>query len=145
MAEVLSWVQDAPLVAEEVERRVRRSGAGAVLTFSGVVRDNFDGRSVVALEYESYAEMAVREMEKLRTEALNQWPKARLAMAHRVGRLDVGEPSVIISASAPHRDTVYRVSRFAIDALKKRVPIWKKECFADGSVWKANQCGDPVS
>ena len=129
-----------PIDAQAVEATVHHPGAGAVLTFSGVTRDNFDGRSVTGLHYDAYVEMAESEMAALRDQVTARWPGARVAMVHRIGALTVGEVSVVISVSAPHRDEAYQASRFAIDELKAKVPIWKKEHYADGNAdWKANK------
>jgi len=122
-----------------VENAVRHSGAGAVLTFRGDTRQDFDGRQVVRLEYEAYPEMAIAQMAAIGEEVAQRWPGARLAMVHRVGLVPVGETSVVITVTAPHRDECYAASRFAIDTLKAQVPIWKKEVYADGSTWKENQ------
>ena len=133
---------DQAIDARAVADAVRHEGAGAVLVFSGDTRDSFDGRAVVRLEYEAYAEMAVPEMARIRDQMAEQWPGVRVAMVHRTGVVPSGETSVVIAVSAPHRDAAYAASRFAIDALKARVPIWKKEVYADGSTWKANEaCG----
>ncbi|MDP6934658.1 MAG: molybdenum cofactor biosynthesis protein MoaE [Myxococcota bacterium] len=122
-----------------VEDAVIWPGAGAVLTFSGVARDHFDGRTVVKLEYQAYREMALTEMARIRDEAVERWPGIRVALAHRTGPVAIREASVIISVAAPHRDEAYQASRFLIDTLKARVPIWKKEIYQDGSSWKENQ------
>ena len=123
-----------------VEAAVARPEAGAVLTFSGVTRNNFAHRTVTGLRYEAYEPMALAEMASIRDEVLARWPGARVAMVHRIGQVDVGETSVVIAVSTPHRDACYAASRFAIDALKSRVPIWKKEQYADGAdAWKENQ------
>lgn len=127
-----------PIDPRQVEHAVAWPGAGAVLTFVGVARDDFEGRRVLALEYEAYAEMAVPVMEAIRAEAEARWPGVRVAMVHRTGRLEIGEASVVISVAAPHRAEAYEASRYAIDALKARVPVWKKEIYADGAAWKAN-------
>jgi molybdopterin synthase catalytic subunit len=133
-------ITEHPIDRSAVEQAVRHPGAGAVLTFSGVTRDNFGGRPVTGLRYEAYAEMATAEMARLRDEICARWPGVQVAMVHRIGALAVGEASVIISASSPHRDEAYQASRYAIDALKVRVPIWKKEHYADGMAdWKANK------
>ena len=124
-----------------VENAVRHSGAGAVLTFRGDTREDFDGRRVVRLEYEAYPEMAVPQMEAIGRAVAERWPSARVAMAHRLGVVPVGETSVVISVTAPHRDACYAASRFAIDTLKSQVPIWKKEVYEDGSIWRDNQEG----
>lgn len=131
-------ITDQPLDPRAVEAAVAWPGAGAVLTFSGVTRDHFEGRAVVGLEYEAYAEMAVPVMEQIAQEVGRQWPGARVAMVHRTGPVALGEASVVISVATPHRGAAYAASRYAIDALKARVPVWKKERYADGAVWKEN-------
>jgi len=122
-----------------VENAVRHSKAGAVLTFRGDTREDFEGRRVVRLEYEAYAEMAVSQMQAIGAQVAQRWPGARVAMVHRLGVVPVGETSVVISVTAPHRDACYAASRYAIDALKSAVPIWKKEVYEDGSTWKQNK------
>jgi molybdopterin synthase catalytic subunit len=124
-----------PLDARLLEERVAWPGAGAILTFAGVGRDEFGGRRVRGLQYEAYAEMAVPAMREVAEEVERRWPGVRVAMAHRTGSVGIGEASVIIAVSAPHREEAYQASRAAIDALKARVPIWKKELYADGSAW----------
>jgi len=122
-----------------VENAVRHSKAGAVLTFRGDTREDFEGRRVVRLEYEAYADMAVSQMQEIGAQVAQRWPGARVAMVHRLGVVPVGETSVVISVTAPHRDACYAASRYAIDALKSAVPIWKKEVYEDGSTWKQNK------
>lgn len=118
-----------------VTASVSRPGAGAIVTFHGVVRDHNLGRDVRYLEYEAYPEMAREEMTRVACEAESRWPEARVAIVHRTGRLEIGEASVVIAASAPHRAQAFAASRFAIDELKETVPIWKKEVWSDGSAW----------
>lgn len=120
-----------------VRRAVDDPGHGAILVFEGVGRDNFDGRGVVGLDYEAYAEMAVPAMEAIAAECATKFG-ARVAMVHRTGRVEIGEPSVVIAVGTAHRAEAYAASRYAIDELKLRVPVWKKELYADGSAWKAN-------
>ncbi len=127
-----------PIDVVPIRNAVWRAEAGAVILFEGVTRNHHQGREVVRLEYEAYPGMAEAEMTKIASQIQQEWPDARVAMVHRVGIVPIGEASVVIATSAPHRDVAYRASRFAIDALKKTVPIWKKEVYADGSVWKAN-------
>lgn len=129
---------DSPLEPRLVEQAVVRPDAGAVLTFVGVTRNHFEGRTVLELEYEAYPELALPVMQAIADEAAERWPGARVAMVHRTGSVPVGEASVVISVSTPHRGDCYAASRFAIDALKARVPVWKKERYADGAVWKEN-------
>ena len=122
-----------------VRNAVQRPKAGATIVFEGVTRNHHNGRTVERLEYEAYAGMAEAEMAKIGQAVQERWPEARTAIVHRVGLVPVGEVSVVIATSAPHRDTAYAASRFAIDTLKKTVPIWKREVYEDGSVWKANE------
>jgi molybdopterin synthase catalytic subunit len=114
---------------------VAHKGAGAICTFTGVVRDNSRGRSVTHLEYEAYAEMATAEMRRIAGEIAERWPEARVAMAHRTGRLEIGEASVVVSVSCPHRAEAIDACRWGIDRLKESVPIWKKEHAPDGTFW----------
>ncbi|MAY79815.1 MAG: molybdenum cofactor biosynthesis protein MoaE [Deltaproteobacteria bacterium] len=132
---------DEKLKVQPLVDWVRRDEAGAVIVFEGVTRNHHDGRGVVHLEYEAYGGMAEAEMTRILNAAHEQWPDVQIAMAHRVGVVGVGDASVVIAVSAPHRDTAYAASRFSIDSLKASVPIWKKEVYADGSVWKANSEG----
>lgn len=111
---------------------------GAQLLFVGVTRAHFDGRPVVQLEYEAYAPLAEAELAAIVAECEATWPGARVVMVHRLGVVPLGEASVVIAVSSPHRDAAYAASRYAIEALKARVPIWKKEVYTDGSAWKAN-------
>ena len=132
---------DQRLNVQNLVDAVKRDEAGAVILFEGVTRNHHDGRGVVRLEYEAYPGMAEAEMGRISEAVRERWPDARVAMAHRIGVVGVGEASVAIVVSAPHRDTAYAASRFSIDSLKASVPIWKKEVYADGSVWKANSEG----
>ena len=132
---VLFELTNDPLDARRLEANVTHSGAGAICTFTGVVRDNSRGRSVTHLEYEAYAEMATAEMRKIAEEIAARWPEARVAMAHRTGRLEIGEASVVVSVSCPHRAEAIDACRWGIDRLKESVPIWKKEHASDGTHW----------
>ena len=128
-------VRTTPIAVAEVEAAVRHGGAGAVCSFTGAVRDQTKGVSVEALEYESYQSMAEKYLAKIGAEVSERWPKARIAILHRVGRLEVGEASVVIAVASPHRADAFEGCRHAIERLKEDVPIWKKEIRADGSVW----------
>jgi molybdopterin synthase catalytic subunit len=128
-------ISEHPLDPDEVARRVAGPERGGVVTFVGAVRDHARGHSIRFLEYEAYAPMAEREMERIASEAAERWPGVRVAMAHRVGHLEVGEAAVVIVAAAPHRAEAFEACRFAIDTLKERVPIWKKEVAKDGAYW----------
>ncbi|MCB9682054.1 MAG: molybdenum cofactor biosynthesis protein MoaE [Alphaproteobacteria bacterium] len=127
-----------PIDPRALEDAVAHPGAGAVLTFLGVTRDRFEGRAVVRLEYEAYETMALAQLAEIVAEVASQWPGARAAIVHRLGVVPLGETSVAIVVATPHRDAAYAASRHAIEALKARVPIWKKEIYEDGSAWKAN-------
>ena len=131
-------LQATPIDAALVEASVIRPEAGAVLCFLGTTRNHFGGREVVRLEYEAYEPMAVSEMQAIADESREKWPDAAVSMVHRVGEVPIGEASVVIAVSAPHRDAAYAASRFAIDRLKETVPIWKKEIYRDGATWKEN-------
>lgn len=130
-------IVDGPIDVAAVRRAVDDPAFGAVLVFEGVGRDDFEGRRVLRLSYEAFAEMAVPVMERIAAEVRERWP-ARVAMVHRTGEVAIGEASVVIAVGAPHRAECYEASRYAIDALKARVPVWKKEIYEDGSAWKAN-------
>jgi molybdopterin synthase catalytic subunit len=134
-AGVLFELTSQPLDARRMETAVAHKGAGAICTFTGVVRDSSRGRSVTHLEYEAYAEMATAQMRRIAGEIEEKWPEVRVAMAHRTGRLEVGEPSVVVSVSSPHRAEAIAACKWGIDRLKESVPVWKKEHAADGSYW----------
>lgn len=131
-------LNDGVLDESAVRAAVSRPGAGAILVFHGVTRDNFAGRGVRRLEYEAYPEMAIAQMRAIADEASERWTGVRVAMSHRTGVVPVEEASVLIAVSSPHRGDAYEASRFCIDTLKARVPIWKREIYDDGSAWKAN-------
>ena len=132
---VLFELTTDPLDPRRLEAAVAHKGAGAISTFIGVVRDTSRGRSVTHLEYEAYGEMATAEMRKIAGEIAEKWPEARVAMAHRTGWLEIGEASVVVSVSCPHRAEAIDACRWGIDRLKESVPIWKKEYAADGTYW----------
>jgi molybdopterin synthase catalytic subunit len=108
---------------------------GALALFVGVVRNENAGRSVLHLEYEAYEEMAIAEMERIEAEARRLWPVTDVRIVHRLGRMQIGDASVAVAVASPHRTEAFEACRFAIDTLKRTVPIWKKEFYADGAVW----------
>ncbi len=108
---------------------------GAVCLFVGVVRDHNDGRRVRHLEYEAYEEMALPLLAEIEADVRRRWPVSEVRLEHRLGRLEIGEASVAVAVSSPHRAEAFAACRHAIDTLKQRVPIWKKEFYADGSAW----------
>ncbi|HCU11487.1 MAG TPA: molybdopterin converting factor subunit 1, partial [Gemmatimonadetes bacterium] len=118
-AGILFELTSRPLDARRMEAAVAHKGAGAICTFTGVVRDTSRGRSVTHLEYEAYAEMATSQMRKIADEIAEKWPEARVAMAHRTGRLEIGEPSVVVSVSSPHRAEAIAACKWGIDRLKE--------------------------
>jgi molybdopterin synthase catalytic subunit/molybdopterin converting factor small subunit len=132
------WIEVTaePLSERALSDAVAEPGAGAVALFSGVVREHTGGRRVKFLEYEAHAPMAVAKMREIAGELRARWPGLRrIAMVHRIGRLEIGESSVMIAVSSPHRREAFEACRFAIDTLKEAVPVWKKEYFEDGEVW----------
>jgi len=112
---------------------VRRPGCGAVVTFLGTVRDLTDGKTTTALDYDAYPEMAEKKMAQIEADARQQWPVGDILLVHRLGHLEVGEVSVAVAVSCPHRAQAFDACRFAIDRLKEIVPIWKKENWSDGA------------
>ena len=128
-------VVDEPLRIEPLAALVEDAGAGAIITFAGVVRDNSRGRRVEWLEYEAYAPAAEKMLARIGDEMASRWPVLRSAIWHRVGRLGVGETSVVIALSVPHRQEGFAACAYAIERLKEIVPIWKKERYGDGDIW----------
>ncbi|PYQ52971.1 MAG: molybdenum cofactor biosynthesis protein MoaE [Acidobacteria bacterium] len=117
---------------------------GGVCVFLGVVRDQSGGRAVRHLEYEAYEEMALPMMEEIAREARGRWPVTEVRIVHGLGRLEIGETSVAVAVTAPHRGAAFEACRYAIDTLKATVPIWKKEFYADGAVWLEGPGTAPV-
>lgn len=131
---------DKPLDLGSLYESVLSPECGAVVVFSGVVRDHADGRTgVVSLTYEAYGEMASAKMHEITAEARRRYPTVgRIAIAHRVGELGVTESSVVVAVSAPHRPEAFDAARYCIDAVKESVPIWKKERWEGGDDWGTN-------
>jgi len=128
-------ITEEPLDPRETERAVADPAAGAIVTFTGVVRDNGRGRAVSALDYEAYAPAAEKMLARVAGEIEERWGLKRVAIIHRIGLLPVGEASVVISVSSPHREAAFEAALYAIERLKEIVPIWKKEHYEDGAVW----------
>ena len=124
-----------PIDRAALTQHVRAGKDGAIVAFDGFVRNESRGRATSYLEYEAYEPMAVVKMKEIVAQIHEKFRIHRMAMVHRLGRLDIGETSVFIAVSAPHRGAAFDACRYAIDSLKKTVPIWKKEYFADGAVW----------
>jgi MoaE-MoaD fusion protein len=124
-----------PIDAASLAAQVKQGEDGAVVVFDGIVRNHTRGRRTLFLVYEAYEEMALRQMKTLAEEAVAVHGVRQVAMVHRLGRLEVGETSILIAASSAHRAQAFEACRWLIDTLKKTVPIWKKEHFEDGAVW----------
>src|SRR6202007_93726 len=124
-----------PIQTQATVQGLRRGEDGAVLAFEGVVRNQTRGRKTMYLEYEAYEEMALAQLEKLAAEALEKFQVRDVAIVHRLGRLEIGETSVLIAVASAHRAAAFEACRWLIDTLKTPVPIWKKEFFEDGAVW----------
>ena len=126
---------DKIIDADALIRHVRTGADGAIVIFDGCVRNQSHGRRTLYLDYEAYESMALAKMREIGVQLHEKYCIHRVAMVHRLGRLEIGETSVFIAVSAPHRAAAFDACRFAIDTLKRTVPIWKKEYFADGAVW----------
>lgn len=137
-------VTDKPIDLDELVRYVTDPAAGAIVPFIGTTRDNNEGRKVIALDYEAYPEMAEKELARIGADAAKRWPICKMAIVHRLGPVQIGEASVIIAVSSAHRDAAFAASRFAIEEIKKTVPIWKKEVFEGGEIWIGTQTGQPL-
>jgi len=129
------WISETPITQAMVEEKVRGAGCGAIVSFLGTVRDVSRGKRIQRLEYEAYPGMAEKKMSEIGEAIVARWPGARVAIAHRVGMLAIGEVAVAIAVSAPHRAEAFEACRYAIDRLKQTVPIWKKEFTVDGDYW----------
>jgi molybdopterin synthase catalytic subunit len=121
--------------ADRIIAEAKRGEDGAVVVFDGIVRNHTLGRRTLYLDYEAYEEMAVRQMRELAAKARDRFGVRQVTMVHRLGRLEIGETSVLIVVSSAHRSAAFEACRWLIDTLKQTVPIWKKETFADGAVW----------
>jgi len=128
-------ISELPLDEAEVAARVEGPDAGGVVSFIGRVRNHARGQTIEHLEYEAYPAMAEKEMEKIVDEAAEKWPGTRVAIAHRIGRLEIGDAAVIVIAASAHRGEAFDACEFAIDTLKVTVPIWKREVATDGAYW----------
>ncbi len=124
-----------PIATQFVVAALKRPEDGAAVVFEGVVRDNTRGRRTLYLDYEAYEPMALKQMESLATEARERFAVRGISIIHRLGRLEIGETSVLIVVASAHRGAAFEACRWIIDTLKKKVPIWKKEYFEDGAVW----------
>ena len=138
---ILCKLTQSSIDMQELTDFVADPGAGATTTFVGTTRNTNDGRQVVRLEYECYPGMAEKEMVKVAAEALARWPIKKIAIMHRLGRVDIGEASVAIAVSSGHRHAAFEACHYAINQLKETVPIWKKELYEGGELWIGSQTG----
>ncbi|GAA0893430.1 molybdenum cofactor biosynthesis protein MoaE [Fulvivirga kasyanovii] len=128
-------ITEHPLNPDDITSTVFSNEAGAVNVFIGTVRATTQDKKVVRLEFETYLNMAIKEIEKIIEAMKNKWPVHHVVVHHRIGTLTVGEIAVVIAVSSPHRKEAFAACQYAIDTLKETVPIWKKEIFEDGEVW----------
>ena len=135
MAEDVFLLVREPIRSRELVESLKAPEDGAVVVFDGFVRNNFKGRQTLYLEYEAYEPMAYAKMRAIGGEVRAKFSIHRIAMVHRLGRLEIGETSVLIAISSAHRSAAFDACRYAIDTLKRTVPIWKKEFFVGGAVW----------
>ncbi len=124
-----------PICLEALVEQLRQPEDGAIVVFDGIVRNNTRGRRTLYLEYEAYEPMALKKMKEIAESVKQKWNINRIGIVHRLGRLEIGEASVVIAITSAHRGIAFEACRFTIDTLKKIVPIWKKEFFEDGEVW----------
>ena len=122
---------------EKITAKVRRDTNGAVVTFLGTTRDNFEGKTVLTLEYEAFDEMALKKLEEVRREIMAEFGLEQLAISHRIGTVGIGEISLVVAVGSPHRKEAFYACHKAVDRIKEVVPIWKKEVYQDGSRWVA--------
>jgi len=137
----MAFLSQSALDLAALIARVESPGYGGIASFLGHVRDHHDGRAVSRLEYSAYDPMAERECQRIVAEAEARWP-VRIALQHRLGKLEIGDAAVAIAAAGAHRDEAFAACRFAIEEVKRRVPIWKKEFYRDGTVdWVSGAAG----
>lgn len=133
-----------PLVAAlEAARQARGEGCGAVCTFVGLVRATHQGRRVRFLEYEAHAPLAEKMFARIEAEAAAEWPDSLLAIHHRVGRLAIGDASIVVAAASAHRAEAFQACRYAIERVKQIAPVWKHEFFVDGEAWVEGPLANP--
>ena len=128
-----------PIDISSLRARLLTGESGAVVIFDGVARNNTKGRRTLYLEYEGYTEMALKTMAQISSEVHEKWPINRVGIIHRLGRIEISESSVVVVVTSAHRRVAFEACHYAIDRLKKIVPIWKKEYFEDGEVWVENE------
>jgi molybdopterin synthase catalytic subunit len=132
-------ISKEPLDTQSIIDKVVQREAGAITTFIGTVRELTAGKKTLYLIYEAYESMAVKKLEQIGHEIEERWPGAKVAISHRVGKLEITDIAVVIAVSTPHRADAYEANRYAIERIKEIVPIWKKEHWEDGEEWIGNQ------
>ena len=139
---MMAYLTHAPISVDSLLREVQSPARGGTCVFLGTVRTDDD---VTAIEYSAYDAMAIGEIERILAEAHDRWSDAGVTLQHRLGTIPVGEASIAIVAAAPHRDAAFGACRYVIEAVKKRLPVWKKEIHADGTVAWVDPSGKPVA
>lgn len=137
-------VTDQPLDVAAISGSLAERGDGAVTVFVGLVRHHNAGRQVLWLEYETYPALALKAFEQIAAEAAATWTDARLAISHRIGRIEIGDASVVIAAASPHRAEAFAACRYAIERVKQIAPVWKHEHFVGGETWIEGATADPA-
>lgn len=132
-------ITSEPIIIQEIVDKVVDRDAGAINTFIGTVRETTKDKKTLYLIYEAYESMAVKKLEQIGREIEERWPKTKIAITHRVGKLEITDIAVVIAVSTPHRADSYEASRYAIERIKEIVPIWKKEHWEDGTLWMGDQ------
>ncbi|MBS2969178.1 molybdenum cofactor biosynthesis protein MoaE [Metabacillus sp. KIGAM252] len=139
MKETLFSITDEPIRTEKLIQMVTRREAGAITTFIGTVRELTNGKKTLYLEYQAYEPMAVKMLSQIGEEVIQKWPDAKMAITHRIGRLEISDIAVVIAVSSAHRKAAYEANEYAIERIKQIVPIWKKEFWEDGTMWVGDQ------
>lgn len=139
MNDKLFYLTDKSISIEEMAKKVFCPNAGAVTTFIGTVREFTKGKRTLFLEYASYVSMAEKKLAQIGDEIIEKWPEAKVAIAHRIGRLEISDIAVVIAVSTPHRNDAYEANQYAIERIKQIVPIWKKEHWENGEMWIGDQ------
>lgn len=124
---------------------VRQDSNGAVVTFLGTTRRSSHGREVLFLDYEAYEPMAMQELQRIATEVTSMWNINDIAIVHRIGRIEIGDISLVVATASPHRKEAFEACHYVVDRIKETVPIWKKEVFKDGEVWVGCQSDHNIS
>lgn len=137
--EKMFWLTEKPISVTEVMDKVVRRDAGAISTFTGIVREFTKGKKTLYLEYQAYIPMAEKKLEEIGKEIEEKWANTTTAIVHRIGRLEISEVAVAIAVSTPHRKDAFEASSYTIERIKEIVPIWKKEHWEDGTLWLGDQ------